>query len=149
MQRRVLCWCVLSVLVTGRICLLTALGVEVSVGFLKFSVKIFSEIPRALGYQQPPKSVKVGRSVLAQTTLPSFLPSFLGTTPLYFFKTFGVKILLRKEAVGGKGQPTGRYRGFHFPHVDWHGTEHGLGSCGGSTHLLTPRLIGGYYSPFC
>ncbi|XP_049647637.1 formin-A-like [Accipiter gentilis] len=33
-------------------------GVKVSVGFLKFSVKIFSEIPRELGYQQPPKSVK-------------------------------------------------------------------------------------------
>ncbi|XP_029858231.1 potassium/sodium hyperpolarization-activated cyclic nucleotide-gated channel 2-like [Aquila chrysaetos chrysaetos] len=35
--------------------------VKVSVGFLKFSVKIFSEIPRELGYQQPPKSVKMTR----------------------------------------------------------------------------------------
>jgi len=74
MQCRVL-RCVLSLLVTEGICLLTALGVQVSVGFLKSPVKIFSEIPRESGYQQPPESVKVSRSVLAETTLPSFLPS--------------------------------------------------------------------------
>lgn len=57
----------------------------------------------------------------------SFLPSFLGTTSDYFLKTIHVKILFRMEAVGGKGQPTGKYRVFHFPFVGWHGTEHCLG----------------------
>lgn len=119
-QQWLLLWCVFSVLVTKRICLLTALGVKVSVGFLSSSVKIFGEIPEESGYQHPPKSLKVSKSVLAPTALPSFLPSFLGTTPLYFCKTFGVTFLFRKEAAGGKGQPTGRYRVFHFPPAGWH-----------------------------
>lgn len=135
-RRRGLPRCVLSVLVTERISVLTALGVKV--GFLKIAVKIFSEIWQEAGYQQPPTAVKVSRSVLAQTTLPSFLPP-----------SVGVKMLFRKEAVGGRGQPTGKYWVFLFPLVGCRGTEHRLGSRVGSAHLLTLLLIGGYYSPLC
>lgn len=113
---RGLCWCVLSTLVTERICLFTALGVKVCVGFPKSSVKIFGEISQESEYQQPPESVKVSKVCWHRPLLrPFFLPSFLGTTSLYFFETCGVKVVFRQEAVGGKGQPTGKYRGFHFP----------------------------------
>lgn len=127
---------------------LTALGTRASVGFLESSVKTCSELP-IMGVGIPAASkVWKGKQKCIGVHHSSFLPSFLGTAS-YFLKSVRVKILFRKEAVGGKGQPTGKYRIFHFPFVGWHGIEHCLGCCVRSTHLLTLLLIGGYYSPFC
>lgn len=82
---------------------------QIFVGFPKSLLKIVGAIPRRSGYQPPPKSVKVSRSVLAQTSLPSFP----GTTPLYFLKPLVSKFYSERK-LGGKGSANRKISGFSF-----------------------------------